>query len=160
MDNLKISSISVALLLACVPIVGGRLALGQTSQSESGLLLEQLSLEAMIARQNEYVEGLSSSIRNEKREESWASQQESSLRRSFSSQVGGGLKTIDCRTTRCGIEIDLVASESPQAALDRQIKIMNWISVNTDCGFTLVPGQQLTSMAASKVRIYLDCQRQ
>jgi hypothetical protein len=167
MDNPKIAAIMAgAFLLVGVQFMAARPAFSQTPEPQVSLP-ERPSrdqhvarIKAIRARVDEYLNGLAMAVQSEKREDAWASQYEGNLRQSFKSHVGsGGLKSIDCRATQCSVEVDMAAGQSSRPALDQRMKIAQWISSSTTCGYTMVPGPDPTSMAASTVRIYLNCER-
>jgi hypothetical protein len=167
MDNPKISAImACTFLLAGVQVMTARPAFSQAPEPQV-ILPERPSpdqhvarIKAISARVDEYLKSLAMAVRNEKRDDAWASQYEGNLRQSFESHVGSsGLKSIDCRATQCSVEVDMSAGQSSRPALDQRMKITQWISSSTTCGYTMVPGPDPTSTAASTVRIYLNCER-
>lgn len=166
MDNPKITAIMAGtFLLVGVHLMAARPAFSQTPEPQVSLP-ERPSpdehvarIKAINARVDEYLKSLAMGVRSEKRDDAWASQYEGNLRQSFKSHVGGGgLKSIDCRATRCSVEVDMAAGQSSRPALDQRMKITQWISSSTTCGYTMVPGPDPTSAAASTMRIYLNCE--
>ena len=109
----------------------------------------------------EFVNGLATAVQNEQRDNAWAQQTEAGLRRSFASArlASDGLKAIDCRSSKCAIQVQLPAVKSAQTALEQQTAVVRWISAGTPCGYTMVSAQDPLSMNGSALRIYLACSR-
>jgi hypothetical protein len=113
------------------------------------------------SREADYLRGLAAGVTNEARDDTWAPQTEASLRNSYASAhlESAGLESVNCRTTKCEIQVQVKATQSPQSALDQQAAINQWISASTSCGYTFVPGQEPMTMSASVTSIYLACAR-
>jgi hypothetical protein len=167
MDNPKIAAMMAStFLLVGVQVMAARPAYSQMPEPQANLPERPnpdqhvARIKAINARVDEYLNSLAMAVRSEKRDDAWASQYEGNLRQSFKSHVGsGGLKSIDCRATQCSVEVDMSAGQSSRPAPDQRMKVTQWISSSTTCGYTMVPGPDPTSTAASTVRIYLNCER-
>jgi hypothetical protein len=62
------------------------------------------------AQEADYLNGLATAVKQEKRNEAWAAQKESELRASYAAEKGippGALKSVECRSSKC----ELAASE-------------------------------------------------
>jgi len=119
------------------------------------------SMKVAKSHEAEFVSALAASVQNEQRDYAWAKQTEAGLRKSFASArlAAGRLGSVDCRSSRCDIQLQLPATRSIQAATDRQTAIARWISASAPCDYTVAPGQDPLTPSASVMHIYLTCSR-
>jgi hypothetical protein len=104
----------------------------------------------------DYLNGLAAAVRSEERDNAWAAQQESTLRDSFAAERGlpqGALRSVECRSSKCSLELYLSAEGSPAVTVKQQAAIGHWISVSQPCAYTM------TNPAAQPIRIFLNCKR-
>jgi hypothetical protein len=103
-----------------------------------------------------YVNGLAGALQSERRDDGWAKQTESALRGSFAVEESlphDALSSVECRSTKCNLEVNLGAASSPAALVEQQAAITHWISVSQPCAFTM------TDPTAQTIRIFLNCKR-
>ena len=104
----------------------------------------------------DYVNGLAAALQLENRDNGWATQTESALRGSFAAEGSlphDALRSVECRSTKCNLEVNLGAGRSPAALVEQQVAITHWISVTQPCTYTM------TNPAAQTIRIFLNCKR-
>jgi hypothetical protein len=70
----------------------------------------------------------------------------------------GALKSVECRSSKCDVQLQLSSEQSPKAAVEQQIAINQWIGASQPCGYTMTtaPGSE---QAPRAVRIFLFCSR-
>src|SRR5262249_48627176 len=81
----------------------------------------------------DYLNGLAGAVQAEKRDDGWAAQQEAALRTSFDAEGSlphGALKSVECRSSKCSLQLDLSAASSPIAGVEQQAAISHWIAVS------------------------------
>jgi hypothetical protein len=108
----------------------------------------------------EFERGLTTELQKENRDDSWASRQESELRASYKSGSDlpqNGLSSIECRYSKCVIQLRVDAS-TPEDAIAQLNAINRWISTGQACGYTLIPVGN-TGALQDEVRIFLGCFR-
>jgi hypothetical protein len=100
---------------------------------------------------------LVTAFQQEKRDERWAPQKESKLRGSFvrSGLAPGALKSVECRSSTCQLEI--APGADPMEALKGQITIGNWLAANESCGYTTFSSTGESAQIPGSVRVYLHC---
>lgn len=104
-----------------------------------------------------FVAGLSAAVREQPRNEAWASAREQQLRQSYAAHPSvpkDALKSVDCRQSRCELQLAIApAAQGPQQAL----AIDQWIAWSQPCGYTLTqdPG---TAQGPGTVRVFLECE--
>jgi hypothetical protein len=94
----------------------------------------------------------------EKRDDGWATQTETALRTSFDAEGSlprGALKSVECRSSKCRLELYLSAESSPRAVVEQQAAITHWIAVNQPCAYTMTN----PAAASQPMLIFLDCKR-
>lgn len=114
------------------------------------------------ARTSELISSLSAAVREQPRDEAWASAQERQLRQSFvehPSAPKDALKEIDCRRSRCELRLQLAPeSDAPPQASPQVAVIDQWIAWSQPCAYTLT--HDLASpQATGTVRVFLECER-
>jgi hypothetical protein len=119
------------------------------------------SMRSAMSHETDFVNALAAAVQNEQRDYAWAQQTETGLRKSFASTrlAAGGLKSVDCRSSKCDIQLQLGATKSLQAATDQQTAITRWISAGTPCSYTVVPRQDPLATSAAVMHIYLTCNK-
>jgi hypothetical protein len=109
-------------------------------------------------RSTDYLNGLAVAVQAEKRDDRWAAEKESELRTSFAAERSlpdGMLNTVECRSSKCSLQLHMNAERSPKAAVDQQAAVIHWIAVSQPCGYTMTnPTGALPTML-----IFLDCRR-
>ena len=105
------------------------------------------------------MDGLATAVKEEKRDDVWASQMETELWTSYAAETNlprGALKSVECRSSKCDLQLQLYPEHSPQATIERQMAINHWIAANQSCGYTITsaPG---SAQAPGAMRIFLDC---
>ena len=111
---------------------------------------------------DDYLKGLANAVKAEKRNDTWAAQKESELRSSYARAEGAppdGLKSVECRSSKCDLQLQVNAEGASQAAIEHQMAINEWISGSQPCGYTLTttgPGMEQTP---GTIRIFLDCNK-
>jgi hypothetical protein len=108
----------------------------------------------------EYLRGLEEAIREEKRNEAWAAQKESELRRSFSAEKGipnGTLKSVECRSSNCDLQFQVSAEE--KQTVEQRAAINNWIATSQPCGYTMTTWPN-PEQPSGEIRIFINCSEQ
>jgi hypothetical protein len=108
----------------------------------------------------EYLKGLEKTIREQKRNEAWAAQKESELRRSFSSEKGlqnGVLKSVECRSSKCDLQFQVSPEEKD--TVEQRAAINHWIAATQPCGYTMTPWPN-PEQASGEIRVFLNCGEQ
>jgi hypothetical protein len=108
----------------------------------------------------EYVKGLEKTIREEKRNEGWAAQKETELRRSFSAEKGlqsGVLKSVECRSSKCDLQFQV--SLEGKDSVEQQAAINHWIAATQPCGYTMTPWPN-PEKPSGEIRVFLNCGEQ
>jgi hypothetical protein len=118
-------------------------------------------MKAAKSHEAEFVNALAASVQTEQRDYAWSKQTAAGLRGSFASArfAAARLASIDCRASKCAIQLQLQATRSIKVATDRQTAIARWISASAPCDYTVVPGQDPLAPSASVMHIYLICNR-
>jgi hypothetical protein len=107
----------------------------------------------------DYLNGLAGAVQAEKRDDGWATQRETALRTSFDAEASlprGALKSVDCRSSKCRLELYLGSENSPRTVVEQQAAITYWISVNQPCAYTMT---NPAAAASQEMLIFLDCKR-
>ena len=104
-----------------------------------------------------FVSGLAAAVREQPRNEAWASAREQQLRQSYSEHPSvpkDALKRVECRQSRC--ELQLAVAPTPEGPR-QAIAIDQWIAWSQPCGYTLTqePG---TEQAPGTVQVFLECE--
>ena len=133
-------------------------AASATSLAQSALSPEQhlASINDALRQSTDYVNGLAAAMQSEKRDNGWATQTESALRGSFAAEGSlphDALRSVECRSSKCNLEVYLGAGRSPAALVEQQVAITHWMSVSQPCAYTM------TNPAVQTMRILLDCRR-
>jgi hypothetical protein len=105
----------------------------------------------------EYLKGLEKAIREEKRNEAWAAQKESELRRSFSAEKGlqkVALKSVECRSSKCDLQFQVSLEE--KETVEQRAAINYWIAANQPCGYTMTTWPN-PEQASGEIRVFLNC---
>jgi hypothetical protein len=106
----------------------------------------------------EYLNGLAGAVQAEKRDDGWAAQKETALRTSLDAEGSlprGTLKSVECRSSKCSIQLYLSAKRSPRAVVEQQAAITHWIAVSQPCAYTMTN----PAAASQEMLIFLDCKR-
>ena len=131
---------------------------GVACANTSGRLPEQQisAIKKASAQQADYLSSLALAFEGEKRNDAWAAPKESELRSSYTAEKGilpGALKSVECRSSKCDVQLQLNADQSPKVLLEQQTAINQWIAMNQPCGYTMTtwPGSQ---QAPGAIRIF------
>jgi hypothetical protein len=150
------------LVFAAVSLAG---SVAFAVQSQSADIASARERAAMVQRvQNsgpEFERSLTTTLEKESRDNAWSSQQESSLRTSYgasSSLPHDGLESIECRSSKCLVQVRVDGGSTREAALGQQEAVSRWISTAQPCGYTLMPAGN-TGTLQSSTRIFLNCSR-
>lgn len=117
------------------------------------------SLNDARRQSTDYLNRLAAAVQSEKRDDVWAAQKESALRDSFTAErtlPHGALKSVECRSSKCSLQLYLSAERSPTAAVEEQAAIARWISVSQPCAYTMTMN---SAVASETVLVFLDCGR-
>jgi hypothetical protein len=142
-----------AVILAALCTVASATSLAQNASSPEEHLA---SINDALRQSSDYENGLAAAMQSEKRDKGWATQTESALRGSFATEDGlphDALRSVECRSSKCKLELSLGAGKSPAALVGQQVATTHWMSVSQPCGYTM------TNPTAQTVRIFLDCKR-
>lgn len=140
--------------------LGQLLSVGLHAQTTAQSASERVSSAAVkSAALSDYLNGLGAAVQDEQRSTTWATKKESELLASYSAKEGlpiNGLKSLECRSSKCDLQLQLDMAESPRSAMEQQVAVNRWIADSQACGFTISskPGSQATP---GTVRIILDC---
>jgi hypothetical protein len=117
------------------------------------------SVEKMRVQQAEYLDGSATAVREEKRDDDWAALKEAELWASYAvgtSLPRGALKSVECRSSKCDLQLQVYVDQPSKAAVEQQIAIDHWIASNQSCSYTMTT--TLSSVQAPEtMRIFLDC---
>jgi hypothetical protein len=105
----------------------------------------------------EYLKSLEKTIREEKRNEAWATKKESELRSSFSAEKSlpnGALKSVDCRSSKCDLQFQVSPGETQ--TVEQQVAINHWIATSQPCGYTMTPWPN-PEQESAEIRVFLSC---
>jgi hypothetical protein len=108
-----------------------------------------------------FLESLARQVQNEQRNDSWAREQETALRRSYAADPRlpqDALRTIDCRSSKCELQLQISSQRQPSMAADQYHAVNSWISAQQPCGYTL-SAAPLSAAPAGTTQIFLDCGR-
>jgi hypothetical protein len=110
------------------------------------------------AEEAEYAKKLAAAVQIETRNDAWASQKEQDLRRSFSSKgkPQGALKSVECRSTKCDLQLEVATRDAPDAPAGPFAAINQWIAASQPCGYTIVAGDTM-AQGPGVIRIFLVC---
>jgi hypothetical protein len=145
-------------LLTVVLVASGAVACSPTGAQ---LLEQQIAASKTAKAQDvDYLKGLAAGVKEEKRNDVWAAQKESELRSSYAAAKSvppGALKSIECRSSKCDLQFQLSAEQSPKAAAEQQIAVSEWVASSQPCGYTITgPG---AAQAPGAIRIFLNCSK-
>ena len=128
-----------------------------TSTSAQRAELQKTSLQNARTQELEYLKGQEKAVKEEKRNEAWAAQKESALRKSFSTEKGlqnDILKSVECRSSKCDLQFQLSSEE--KETVEQRAAIDHWIAANQPCGYTMTTGLN-PQQASKEIRIFLNC---
>ena len=97
------------------------------------------------AEEAEYAKKLVAAVQAEARNDAWASQKEQELKTSYASSDSprGGLKAVDCRSTKCELQVVLSPREMPNSPAGPIAALNQWIAASQPCGYTIVAAEAL-----------------
>jgi hypothetical protein len=120
------------------------------------------TVRSTLTSSTEFVRGLTMALQKETRDDVWASGQEADLRATYNNAgtalPRSGLKFIDCRYSRCAIQLQIDVGSTLNEAIAQQAAINRWISTSQPCSFTLMPIGH-TGALQGEVQIFLNCPR-
>jgi len=105
----------------------------------------------------EYLKGLEKAIREEKRNEAWAAQKESELRKSFLAEKGLqkiALKSVECRSSKCDLQFQV--SHEEKETVEQRAAINQWIAANQPCDYTMTTWPN-PEQESGEIRVFLNC---
>ena len=110
------------------------------------------------ADEAEYAKKLAAAVQAETRNDSWASQKEQELKTSYASSGNprGALKSVDCRSTKCDLLLEVPARDMPDSPAGSIASVNQWIAASQPCGYTIVAGEAL-ALGPEAIRIVIDC---
>jgi hypothetical protein len=131
-----------------------------TPPAQSGSSPEErlASIDDARRQSTDYLKGLAVAVQAEKRDDGWAVQEEVALRTSFAVERNlphAALKSIECRSSKCSLELYLGREGSPRTAVEQQAAITHWIAVSQPCAYTMTN----PATASQTMLIFLDCRR-
>jgi hypothetical protein len=132
-----------------------------TSTASRAELAEQhaASIRNAGARETDYLNSLAAAVAREARNEGWATQKETELRRTSDADQSfprGALKSVNCRASKCDLQLELGDVLSAGRADEQLAAINYWIAHSQPCGYTLAPAAGSTPTPRT-VRVFLDC---
>jgi hypothetical protein len=146
------------------PLAAVLVALGTVACSNTSAQLPEQHIAAIKntrVQEADYLKGLATAVKEEKRNDVWAVQKETELRSSYAVEKGvppGALKSIDCRSSKCDLQFQLRAEQSPKAPFEQHIAINEWIAASQPCGYTMTPPPG-AAQAPGELRIFLNCSK-
>jgi hypothetical protein len=117
---------------------------------------KQAEMQQARAQEEEFLKGLDAAVTAEARNEAWAKQKETELRK-FSVPKGmraSTLKSVECRSTKCALRFQV--STDPKSAIEQQAGIDYWVAANQPCEYTLTTAPD-AAKTAGLVRVFLNC---
>jgi hypothetical protein len=109
------------------------------------------------AQTDAFVERLAVDVRNEARDDAWATSKENDLRRSYAENVPSSEVTLahmDCRRSKCELLVDVGTVSSAEMLAERAFAVEQWIAWSQPCGYVLTRPPRANAM-----RFFLDCAR-
>ena len=146
------------------PLAAVLIALGGAACSNTSAQLPEQQTAAIKktrVQEADYLKGLATAVKEEKRNDAWAAQKESELRSSYAAEKGippGALKSVECGSSKCDLQFQLSAEQSPKAAIEQQIAINQWIAGSQPCGYTMTIGPG-AEQAVGAIHIFLNCSK-
>ena len=110
------------------------------------------------AEEAEYAKKLVAAVQAEARNEVWASQKEQELKTSYASSGNprGVLKSVECRSTKCDLQLEVPTRAMPDSFAGPVAAFNQWIAASQPCGYTIVASEVLAP-GPEAIRIVLDC---
>jgi hypothetical protein len=146
---------AVILAALCAAATNARSTFAQSARSPEQHVT---SINDARRQSTDYLNRLAGAVQAEKRDDGWAAQKETALRTSFDAEGSlprGALKSVECRSSKCRLELYLSAESSPRAVVEQQAAITHWIAVNQPCAYTMTN----PAAASQPMLIFLDCKR-
>jgi hypothetical protein len=153
MMDAKCHRVALATIVAALCSAASAASLAQSALSPEQRLA---SINDARRQSTAYISGLAAALQSEQRDQEWATQTESALRGWFAAEGSlphDALRSVECRRTKCNLEVNLGAGKSPAALVEQQAAVTHWISVSQPCAFTM------TDPTAQTVSIFLNCKR-
>ena len=143
-------SVAVAFTL-CAP-AGAAAAAPPQNLEHIKKLIDQLR-----AQQQEpsYIERSRAALREESRNETWAARKEGELRQSYaedSTVPTDAVKAIECRRTRCAVDLQLPLDTPPPSVVSQTLAIEQWIAWKQPCEYAIAH-----DLNARTVVVLLNC---
>jgi hypothetical protein len=133
-----VAAIIVWSQLVCLPV---------KAQTKTAAAEERISqLDKKKAQTVDYLNGLAAAVHAEKRNNAWATKKEAELVASYGQAKdtpSNGLKLVNCRSSKCALELQVNTDESPEVSIAQQIAINQWIAESQSCGYTITTVQDL-----------------
>ena len=104
---------------------------------------------------------LEAAVGREPRNEAWAVEAEAKLQKSYAAEPAvpsGALKSVMCRSSKCALRLEFGHDQSPQAAVQQQFAIDQWIAWSQPCGYVKTTALQ-SEKSPEAIRIFLDCSK-
>jgi hypothetical protein len=145
-----------------VVLVAWGIGIGACTNTSTQLLEQQIAhIKKTRVQEVDYLKGLATAVKEEKRNEAWAAQKESEVRKSYDADKSvprGALKSVECRTSKCDLQLQPSGEQSLKGTIEQQIAINQWIGASQPCGYTMTtdPG---SGQVPGAVRIFLHCSR-
>jgi hypothetical protein len=147
------------------PVILAALCVAMTTNVPSALAQSPQPPEQRLTSINDarrqstdYVNGLAAAVQAERRDDVWAAQKQSALRGSVAAERSlprGALKSVECRSSKCSLQLNLSAERSPRAAVEQQAAITRWIAASQPCAYTMTN----PAAVSQSMLIFLDCKR-
>lgn len=166
---MNIHSKTLIKLLLAIPVALGAVAYivsptPTSAQSVAATRVQRAEQELDSIRKaklhmSDYLNELAKAVKEEKRNDTWATKKESGLRTTYAAErslPSGALKSVECRSTRCALQLQVGAEQSPERMVEQQAAVSRWISMTQPCGYT-VTDAIATPGSRGVIRVFLDC---
>jgi hypothetical protein len=148
--NIRLTPIVLGVFLTLLPM--GAQTADEAAQKHVATLKK-----AQSAR-SDYIAGVTDAVRNEKVDTNWAMQKENEIRNSYAAQnlPSGSLKTVECHSSKCVLELELPTSDDPKDIIEGDLAVDRWMASAQKCGYTIAKGID-EQKGPSSVRIIVNC---
>ncbi len=143
--------LATLVLLSCAPV--------HTPTASPSPDQHRAALESRRLEEARFLKTLANGVQNEPRNDAWAQDQEAALRASYSVDSRlprGALRTIDCRSSKCELQLQMNPPRQPFTAADQYHAVNRWIAAHQPCAYTLAM-PPISAGTTETAHIYLDC---
>lgn len=119
---------------------------------------QRQAIQKARAEEAEHVKKLAAAVQAESRNDAWAAPKEQELKTSYASSGNprGALKSVECRSTKCDLQLELPTSDRTDSPAGPVAAVNQWIAASQPCGYTVFGGEALERGPAA-IRIVIDC---